>query len=258
MKIKKFLLLTELIICANFVFANEPFFFRGVRPAGIGGAFVAVADDANAIFYNPAGMGLIQGKGIEVETIYQDFSWVWKSFDPSVEHNFSELGISLRYTAPSIGIAYSWFRRGDRKDEIPICDYYDNILGKFKYLYNEDLVTIAYGKEIGDNIYMGMAGTYAHFDFDGDLVKFFKSNENLSLDIGFLYKPLQETTLGLTIQNILSTKSTYPITTDISFACFNEKKRLPINLNLGLSYKWNKILVSADLTNLFSKTIELV
>ncbi len=30
----------------------------GARPLGIGGAFIALADDENAVFYNPAGLGL--------------------------------------------------------------------------------------------------------------------------------------------------------------------------------------------------------
>lgn len=36
-----------------------PAFYRGVRPLGMGGAFTAVADDDNAIFYNPAGLDKI-------------------------------------------------------------------------------------------------------------------------------------------------------------------------------------------------------
>ncbi len=36
-----------------------PTFHRGVRPLGMGGAFTAVADDENALFYNPAGLSEI-------------------------------------------------------------------------------------------------------------------------------------------------------------------------------------------------------
>jgi len=36
-----------------------PRFFRGVRPLGMGGAFTAVSDDENALFYNPAGLSKI-------------------------------------------------------------------------------------------------------------------------------------------------------------------------------------------------------
>ncbi len=35
--------------------------YKGVRPAGMGGAFAAVANDSNAIFYNPAGLSRIKG-----------------------------------------------------------------------------------------------------------------------------------------------------------------------------------------------------
>jgi len=33
----------------------------GVRPLGMGGAFTALADDENALFYNPAGLGFLEG-----------------------------------------------------------------------------------------------------------------------------------------------------------------------------------------------------
>jgi hypothetical protein len=36
-----------------------PKFYTGVRPIGMGGAFVAVSDDKNTLFYNPAGLSRI-------------------------------------------------------------------------------------------------------------------------------------------------------------------------------------------------------
>ena len=36
-----------------------PSLYKGVRPLGMGGAFTAVADDENALFYNPAGLSEI-------------------------------------------------------------------------------------------------------------------------------------------------------------------------------------------------------
>jgi hypothetical protein len=47
-----FLLVTVTSICAE----EYPTLHRGVRPLGMGGAFTAVADDENALFYNPAGL----------------------------------------------------------------------------------------------------------------------------------------------------------------------------------------------------------
>ena len=38
--------------------------YRGSRPMGMGGAFTAISDDENALFYNPAGLNRIKpGEG---------------------------------------------------------------------------------------------------------------------------------------------------------------------------------------------------
>ena len=50
-----FLLVTVMSVCAE----EYPTLHRGVRPLGMGGAFTAVADDENALFYNPAGLSNI-------------------------------------------------------------------------------------------------------------------------------------------------------------------------------------------------------
>ncbi|MGH7274217.1 MAG: hypothetical protein ACREIQ_07170 [Nitrospiria bacterium] len=40
-----------------------PTLYRGVRPLGMGGAFITLSDDENAIFYNPAGLNDVKGYG---------------------------------------------------------------------------------------------------------------------------------------------------------------------------------------------------
>jgi hypothetical protein len=55
-----FLVLMLLIVFVSGISAKEyPTLHRGVRPLGMGGAFTAVADDENALFYNPAGLSAI-------------------------------------------------------------------------------------------------------------------------------------------------------------------------------------------------------
>ena len=45
-------------------FAEElPALYRGVRPLGMGGAFLTLSDDENALFYNPAGLNDVKGFG---------------------------------------------------------------------------------------------------------------------------------------------------------------------------------------------------
>ena len=38
----------------------------GARALSMGGAFVAVADDSTAVFWNPAGLAQLKGRGISV------------------------------------------------------------------------------------------------------------------------------------------------------------------------------------------------
>ena len=53
--------------------AEYPYIYKGFRPMGMGGAFVAVSNDANALFYNPAGLADIDSIrvsifGLEIES----------------------------------------------------------------------------------------------------------------------------------------------------------------------------------------------
>lgn len=53
----KFFILINLLLLTSFSFAEDnPALYRGIRPLGMGGAFLAVSDDQNAFFYNPAGI----------------------------------------------------------------------------------------------------------------------------------------------------------------------------------------------------------
>ncbi len=63
-----------LLMITTQVSAQEiPYIYKGVRPMGMGGAFVALSDDANALFYNPSGLADIKTTrasvfSLEIET----------------------------------------------------------------------------------------------------------------------------------------------------------------------------------------------
>ena len=57
--------------------AEFPSLYRGIRPLGMGNAFITVADDENTLFYNPAGLNDVQGfGGIEILNPLIEFSQV--------------------------------------------------------------------------------------------------------------------------------------------------------------------------------------
>ena len=74
-----------LLFVILFVYANNsaaaelPYIYKGVRPMGMGGAFVALSDDANALFYNPAGLANIKTKRTSVFEL--EFEGSKKAFD---------------------------------------------------------------------------------------------------------------------------------------------------------------------------------
>jgi hypothetical protein len=50
------LIIVSLFSLINLFAEENPFFLRGIRPLGMGGAGIALSDDQNAFFYNPAGV----------------------------------------------------------------------------------------------------------------------------------------------------------------------------------------------------------
>lgn len=58
---KIWILVFLMVLSACVSYAEEyPYIYKGIRPMGMGGAFVAVSNDANALFYNPAGLADIR------------------------------------------------------------------------------------------------------------------------------------------------------------------------------------------------------
>ncbi|MCH8285550.1 hypothetical protein IIB79_03385, partial [candidate division KSB1 bacterium] len=81
-------------VAANAQISNQ--MSVGARPIGLGGAFSAVANDGNAIFWNPAGLSLI--KQNEVSFMYN--KWF---MDMSYSFFGITLPVSSKYTI-SLGI----------------------------------------------------------------------------------------------------------------------------------------------------------
>lgn len=76
MKFRFWAVLMALSLAAVPARADElPVFYKGIRPLGMGGAFTAVADDHNSMFYNPAGLNNIKGFGrVDLLNPYFEYS----------------------------------------------------------------------------------------------------------------------------------------------------------------------------------------
>jgi hypothetical protein len=86
----------------------------GARPLAMGGAFVGLADDGNALFYNPAGLAWAQGLSVLSSCEAR----------PGTA-SYGNLSASL----PHFGFGVHYFGFGD----VPETDEFGNILGTFGY-----------------------------------------------------------------------------------------------------------------------------
>lgn len=121
LKQKNFHLLLLLFPCA--LFAQREQIFLGARPLGLGEAFVAVADDGNAAYWNAAGLPYLQRHefnssyaklyGLGLEQGYVSFTWpFFKSAALGLNwmglgFKDDELNFSRNHFALSAGVAFN-------------------------------------------------------------------------------------------------------------------------------------------------------
>jgi hypothetical protein len=188
----------------------------GARPSGMGGAFVAIADDSNASAYNPAGLSFVKDPEASFTRLIL--------YSGIVNYNYVGVAVPLG-TFGSIGISY-----GGLQEESKI--------------YSEKNVTFSYAKSFanmfsaGANIKMLSTG----FDKEAEWVKdnpYFtkQSTSGVTVDIGLLVKPFSELGIGLVAENLA------PVNVSISES---DEEKVPMNLKFGLAYKLSAIAKSAQ------------
>ena len=179
----------------------------GARPLGLGGAFVALADDSNAADYNAAGLGYINR--IHFGATHA------QRFNGLITYN-NISGIIPFGRAGSIGASLG-------------------ILGEDSEIYREQTVRLSYGntlfKQLGIGANLKLFGT--SFDETNEFVAenpYFvrTSSSAVSVDLGVIAKPFQSLSLGASVENLL------PADMSISDA---QTDPVPLNIRAGLAYR---------------------
>ena len=157
MKIKSLSIILFMSVITGQVFAGKyaAEFLRigvGSRALGMGGAFVAIADDGTASYWNPAGLGSLKKHQFL-------FSHV-QMFDNLAHHNFANLSFKV---GSDIGFGVSWIRL--TVDDIP---RYSELKGtRYERFLNPDLRSTGtpegYFGDIEDALFLSFG---KGFDFD--------------------------------------------------------------------------------------------
>lgn len=239
----------------------------GARPLGMGGSFVAVADDATAAYWNPAGLG-----GLDRTEITLMHANVF-GLD---SHDF------LNFVQPvgkSGALGLSWIRLAI--DDIPFTQLPSTgeisvsnrpyIAGYMKD--NENAFIISYGKNLrignilnnkdedyyskGSNLQIGGNFKFLYLGITGGETGIERNALGLGSDLGLLWrtsftsdkddKKTGDLSLGLSVQDFIGTKLYWNTTSEPSHA-----DSIPINLKMGVAYSrtlqnlGGKILFSVD------------
>jgi len=201
------------------------------RALGMGEAFSAVADDASATYYNPAGIGELQKR--EIHTMH-----AMLSLDRKLDF--------ANYVLPDPkrkGVwGFSWTRFG--VDEIPetrvdnagnpIVDASGNVR-IFSYFSDvENNYSLSYGRKMSDRrSYGGTLKLLRHSLFDA-------SANGLGLDWGGLFKMSDRTKIGVVLKNLGASLKWNTAS--------GNKDSIPVTSVVGVAYQWKpKILTALDI-----------
>jgi len=186
----------------------------GARPIGMGDAFVAIADDGNAVNYNVGGLGRINDIHIGFTKAMQFAGLV----------NYNHVGLIL--PVGRIGTLGASF----------------GLLSESSDIYKERELILSYGRSFSI-VSTGMSLKFFRTNFENiesvkDNPYFAKTSANaLSIDWGLLAQPVSGLSVGFFADNLL------PADASISE---EEEDKVPIKLGLGFAYKLEAIASAAQ------------
>ena len=205
-----------LILCAGGAVAAFNDIGVGARPLGMGGAFVALADDGNAASHNAAGLGYINVPHLSMTTAQR--------FKGLINYNHIGGVLPLR-SVGSFGASIG-------------------ILSEDSEVYKEQTITISYGKTVFQEFALGLnlKSFSTRFDESNESVSaHLKSNSqffaqtsaaDFSFDLGMMASPVTGLTLGLSAENL------FPANVTISEV---GEDLVPRSIRVGLAYRLDTI-----------------
>ena len=197
----------------------------GARPLGMGNAFTAVADDANALFVNPAGVAGFKSWAATATSIYLS----------SIDTYYTILGYGISEDYGKIGISYVGSQlTGAQVSSTETANYYDNV------------VFVTYAAPVS-KFYPSFEGIDA-----GVNLKLFSRGftegqagvaSGINADLGLKYYYDKSLTFGLTKRNIL------PFGLGAITWTSGRKEDLPSDTDLGVAWRFfeEKALAAFDL-----------
>ncbi len=225
--------ITTVLIALLMMVAPARAYFRdlgvGARPLGMGGAYVATADDGNAVLWNASGLAQLDRH--EITTM---FAALYAGLEAKLYNEKADLlGYHfVGYVYPSLwgSFALSWNTFQSQ-------------------IYDESTLCLSYGRKLSEGIYAGLnlkrqgwsVGGNEYTRLDRDIPDQGTSRSGLTADLSALCKATDRFSLGVSAENLLPA--------DVGL---NTEENIPINLRGGIAYRLHnprvELLSALDIT----------
>ncbi|MFC2075453.1 tetratricopeptide repeat protein [candidate division KSB1 bacterium] len=185
---------------------------NGTRPMGMGETFTAIANDGNAVAWNPAGLPGLQRH--ELTSMYS---------------NLYGLGFSngyLAYTFPVMdnhSVGFDWAHSGFDDSEL---------------MYRRDKISLAYGYRLTSYLSLGVNAKYLNTELGLDS-RSLGTASGFGLDFGLLARPTDWLGIGLTAHDLSGTSVKHD--TDISEQILSQRFRAGVAV-----YPFDGLTLAAD------------
>lgn len=182
----------------------------GARPMGMGGAFVGLADDRNAVVWNPAGLLKTEGTGI---------AFMWAKQLGFIPYNY---------------LCYSQSLKNDHRLGGALIYSGDDVLSETTALVSYAMSLDKYGKyfhgiAVAANLKYRMA-SYGN-NTDGDLDRVTGNASGFGLDLGLMWQVSSKVSIGMLFRDLMN-----DLTWESS-ASGAYSESVPAEMVIGASYK---------------------
>lgn len=176
------------------------------RAAALGGSFVSNNDDADVIFYNPAGLQMLDGNPISFSFVkhLMDINLATLSYSTEIE-GIGRFGSAIKY------INYGSFTGSDEFGA-----------KTSEFGVNEMAIVLGYANNLDNNFYYGANAKFIYSGIES------RSSTALALDLGLHYTiPEKNWNFGFAVLNLGGQISKY----------YNTSEQLPLDIAIGVSKK---------------------
>lgn len=255
---KKALLKISLLLLATCYSLLAPVFgaFKdtgwGVRPAGMGGAFISIADDANAGLWNPAGLGQINQR--EGTFMYA------KPYAGLPGVNLGLVTFGFVYPVVGRGVAgFNWANFTSAREYQENTCLLSYALDIMPYIVAKSKMKVYTGlnlKLLNHRYIISDEEKEIHRQAGDPTFEEETSASAYTMDIGFLIKPIPRLSIGLSGKNLLSanvglaTEDKVPMEAGIGVGYKFALPKVELNSGLDFSYRaqtWGKFRNKANI-----------